>query len=146
MGSSGPSYSFCLAIQMWQSQRISMTILFLKKSYRAPHFYWWNSIRTWQKFLFNYTPPPPHTHTHAHTAPLLRQLTFQVSVSLLPTNMAALNIQISRNLFIPVPRDVLISATGVCVWVCVGGCVCSYISGERWDWHYHRAKLVLLIL
>lgn len=57
MGASGPCNSFCLGIPMWQSKWISMTILFLKRL-RAAHFYWWISIRTWQKVLWNWLPPP----------------------------------------------------------------------------------------
>ena len=60
VGASGPRHSFCLAIPMWQSKWISMTILFLKRL-RAAHFYWWISIRTWQKVLWNWLPPPPST-------------------------------------------------------------------------------------
>lgn len=61
-GASGPHNSFCLAIPMWQSKWISMTILFLKRL-RAAHFYWWISIRTWQKVLWNWLRPPAASST-----------------------------------------------------------------------------------
>lgn len=97
VGASGPRHLFCLAIPMWQSKWISMTILFLKR-HRVAHFYWWISIRTWQKVLWNWLRPP-------------LPLDLQVSVSLLCMNVGTVTVHISRNHFISPSGAVLVRAS-----------------------------------
>lgn len=102
---SGPSHSFCLAIPMWQSKWISMTILFLKRL-RVAHFYWWISIRTWQKVLWNWL-PPPHSPLITHSPSSIWPSGICVSSVY---ECGHRNVHISRNHFILPSRAVLVRA------------------------------------
>lgn len=93
VGASGPRHSFCLAIPMWQSKWISMTILFLKRL-RATHFYWWISIRIWQKVPWNWLLPP---------------FTWPSGICVC-MNVGTVNVHISCNRFISPSRAVLVGA------------------------------------